>query len=174
MKRNVRANGVVRFFLLLVICFLGTGRTNAALVDAPKPAGLKTPGREAGATQFYRAQETFEHTTKWLRDHDVKTDKPLHTLRKEFGSIICESADIHTASRQLRHSDLATTAAFYTDHRRRATVPVGSFLTSTIPARPTQTTGKPDSANTKTQNAATSDAGSSPANAQFEPHNPGE
>ena len=87
----------------------------------------KTPGRDAGATQFYRAQETFEKTTKWLRDHGVKTDKPLHTLRKEFGSIICESADIHTASRQLRHSDLATTAAFYTDHRRRATVPCRQF-----------------------------------------------
>ncbi len=55
----------------------------------------KTPSREAGAAQFYRAQETFENTIKWLRDHGVKTDKPLHSLRKEFGSIICESADIH-------------------------------------------------------------------------------
>jgi len=134
----------------------------------------KTPGREAGAAQYYRAQETFEHTTKWLRDHGVKTDKPLHTLRKEFGSIICESADIHTASRQLRHSDLATTAAFYTDHRRRATVPVGRFLTSTAPAQPTKTNKKQDSANTNAQKIVKWDSAACSANTRFEPHSPGE
>jgi integrase len=87
-----------------------------------------TPGRSVGASQYYRAGQTFEKVTTWLRAHGVTGDKPLHSLRKEFGSIICESADIHTASRQLRHSNLATTAAFYTDHRRRVTVPVGALL----------------------------------------------
>ena len=82
----------------------------------------------AGAAQFYRARATFEKTTKWLREHGVKTDKSLHKPRNEFGSIICESADIHTASRQLRHSDLATTASFYTYRRLRATVAIGAFL----------------------------------------------
>ena len=40
MKRNFRTNRAVRFFLLLVICFLGAGRANAALLNAPQPAGL--------------------------------------------------------------------------------------------------------------------------------------
>lgn len=88
------------------------------------------PFREATGTQRYRCQETFQRVTVWLRDNGVAGDKPLHTLRKEFGSIICAAADIHTASRQLRHSTLATTAAFYADHRKRITVPVGELLTS--------------------------------------------
>lgn len=87
-----------------------------------------TPHRRAGTSQYYRAEQTFDKVTAWLRANGVNGDKPLHCLRKEFGSIICASADIHTASRQLRHANLATTAAFYVDHRRRATVPVGELL----------------------------------------------
>jgi len=49
--------------------------------------------------------------------------------------MICASADIHTASRQLRHANLATTAAYYTDHRRRATVPVADILNPPLPKR---------------------------------------
>lgn len=73
--------------------------------------------------------------TTWLRAHGVSEDKPLHSLRKEFGSIICAAADIHAASRQLRHSSLATTAAFYTDSRKRVTVPVAQLL---MPAKDSQ------------------------------------
>jgi integrase len=88
------------------------------------------PFRQSSGRQYYRCQETFERVTSWLRNHGVTGDKPLHTLRKEFGSIICAAADIHTASRQLRHSNLATTAAFYADHRRRVSVPVTEMLTA--------------------------------------------
>jgi integrase len=95
-----------------------------------------TPGRLVGASQYYRAEQTFEKVTTWLRAHGVTGDKPLHSLRKEFGSIICESADIHTASRQLRHANLATTAAFYTDHRRRVAVPVGALLIEKAKSEP--------------------------------------
>ena len=76
----------------------------------------------------YRCQQTFEKVTFWLRANGVTGDRPLHTLRKEFGSIICASGDIHTASRQLRHSNLATTAAVYADNRRRVTVPIATML----------------------------------------------
>ena len=88
------------------------------------------PFRQSSGRQYYRCQETFERVTSWLRNHGVTGDKPLHTLRKEFGSIICAAADIYTASRQLRHSNLATTAAFYADHRRRVSVPVTEMLTA--------------------------------------------
>jgi hypothetical protein len=87
------------------------------------------PFRPSSGRQYYRCQETFERVTSWLRSHGVTGDKPLHTLRKEFGSIICSAADIYTASRQLRHSNLATTAAFYADHRRHVSVPVTEMLT---------------------------------------------
>lgn len=34
----------------------------------------------------------------------------------------------HAASRQLRHSSIATTAAFYADSRRRVAPPIGAML----------------------------------------------
>jgi integrase len=80
------------------------------------------------AVQYYRCLKTFERVTRWLRQNGVLSDKPLHALRKEFGSIIAGKADIHTASRQLRHANIGTTAAYYADHRRRETVNVGDML----------------------------------------------
>lgn len=84
--------------------------------------------RESTGMDYYRCNETFKFVTDWLRANGVTGHKPLHTLRKEFGSIICAAADIHTASRQLRHSNLATTAAYYVDNRRRVTVPMTEML----------------------------------------------
>ena len=40
MKRNCQTNRAVWFSLVLVICFLGAGRANAALLHAPQPAEL--------------------------------------------------------------------------------------------------------------------------------------
>lgn len=80
------------------------------------------------SAQAYRCAATLNRATAWLRKNGVLAQKPLHTLRKEFGSMITAQADIHTASRQLRHSTIATTAAYYADHRRRATVDVGGLL----------------------------------------------
>jgi integrase len=77
---------------------------------------------------YYRAAHTFDRLTTWLRGKGVLAHKPIHTMRKEFGSIINESADIYTASRQLRHSNIATTAAYYADNRKRVAVPVGTML----------------------------------------------
>jgi integrase len=69
----------------------------------------------------------------------VNSKKPLHTLRKEFGSLVNQATDIHTASRQLRHATIKMTAAVYTDHRRRpgSAVPIGAMLNT-----PAKTDGK--------------------------------
>jgi integrase len=80
------------------------------------------------APQFYRAKPTFDRVTTWLRAHGVMSDKPLHTLRKEFGSLVADSGDIHQAMLQLRHAQISTTEAFYADRRNRATVSVGALL----------------------------------------------
>lgn len=87
-----------------------------------------TQARPNRKGQFYRCGATFARVTSWLRGKGVLTHKPLHTLRKEFGSIITANADIHTASRQLRHSNIGTTAAYYADSRRRAVVPIAVML----------------------------------------------
>jgi hypothetical protein len=90
-------------------------------------AGELRPG---ALYDYYRCGEIFERLIGWLRDHGVDSAKPLHCLRKEFGSMINASAGIHAASRALRHSAVAVTDQFYSDHRVRATVGLGHLLES--------------------------------------------
>ena len=66
---------------------------------------------------YYRAAKTFKRLTAWLRGKGVMGGKPLHTLRKEFGSMIAATADIHTASRQLRHSNISTALELFNEHQ---------------------------------------------------------
>ena len=76
----------------------------------------------------YRAQPHFDALTKWLRAKDVSAIKPLHELRKEFGSQLCEQSGIYTASMMLRHTDIAITAAHYLDRKERVTFGMGDLL----------------------------------------------
>ena len=78
----------------------------------------------------YRCQEVFARLIGWLRQNGVKGNKPLHTLRKEFGSQVCAVHGIHAASRQLRHADIAITNMFYTDARKRALTGLRHLLKS--------------------------------------------
>lgn len=83
------------------------------------------------AAQVYRAKATFDRVTTWLRAHGVLSGKPLHTLRKEFGSLVADAGDIHQAMLQLRHAQISTTEAFYADRRNRAAIPVAAILQPT-------------------------------------------
>ena len=76
----------------------------------------------------YRVQNVFDRVTAWLRKHGVTAKKPLHELRKELGALITAEHGIYAASRVLRHADLSTTAAHYTDLKTRPTIPVGKWL----------------------------------------------
>ncbi len=58
----------------------------------------------------------------------VEGYKPLHTLRKEAGSIIATKAGIHAASQFLRHADIQVTAMHYADHKERVTVDMEALL----------------------------------------------
>ncbi len=86
--------------------------------------------RPAALYNYYRCNEIFDRLISWLRTHGCNGLKPLHTLRKEFGSMICAVHGIHSASRMLRHSAVAVTDQFYSDHRVRATVGLGHLLES--------------------------------------------
>jgi Phage integrase family. len=76
----------------------------------------------------YRAQPDFDALTVWLRAKDVTATKPLHELRKEFGSQICAKAGIYAASRMLRHADIRVTAQHYLDQKERVTIGMGNLL----------------------------------------------
>jgi integrase len=77
---------------------------------------------------YYRCAHLFEELCTWLRAHGVKTIRPLHTLRKEFGSLINRAHGIHAASRALRHASIGITAEIYVDSRVRTTSGLGHLL----------------------------------------------
>jgi integrase len=69
----------------------------------------------------YRCDPVFMVVLEWLRKHGVEASKPLHTLRKEIGSIIASEHGIFEASRYLRHSDIRITSAIYADKKKTVT-----------------------------------------------------
>lgn len=94
------------------------------VIESPEPP------RPELVYNYYRAQDAFDRLISWLRSHGVRSKKPLHALRKEFGSQLCAAHGIYAASRALRHSSIAISAAFYTDSKARASVGLGHLLES--------------------------------------------
>jgi len=76
----------------------------------------------------YRAQSHFDALIKWLKSKGVTAIKPLHEMRKEFGSQLCAKYGIYAASRALRHADIAITAQHYVDQKARVTFGMGNLL----------------------------------------------
>ena len=98
---------------------------------------IKGDGAEGkkGWGQHYRANTVFNSLIKWLRDYEQdkqhplkEVRKPIHELRKELGALITSKHGIYAASHTLRHSTVATTAAYYADQKERTTVDIGSWL----------------------------------------------
>jgi integrase len=86
------------------------------------------PPLPAKPQQYYRCESIFHEFTDWLRKHRVNGNKPLHTLRKEYGSLLTRTYGIHAASRALRLADLRTTSEHYSDSTARAIPGIGGFL----------------------------------------------
>jgi integrase len=87
-----------------------------------------TAWRKGAMSDGYRAEKIFDRLIEWLRGQGITAKKPLHTLRKEFGSQLCAKAGIYVASRMLRHADIAITAQHYLDQPRQATSGLGALL----------------------------------------------
>lgn len=79
----------------------------------------------------YRTAQLLESLTAWLRSKGLDDRKPLHTLRKEFGSIVADKLGIYAASRALRHADVQVTAMHYLDKKQRIATGLGAVLTPT-------------------------------------------
>jgi integrase len=78
--------------------------------------------------QWYRCSETFDSLLAWLRAKGVQGQKPIHNLRKLYGSEMANLHGIHVASSSLRHADIGTTAAFYADRSVKLTAGFASEL----------------------------------------------
>ena len=76
----------------------------------------------------YRCGKNFNALNKWLRSKGITASNPLHSLRKEFGSLINAKAGIFEASRALRHSSTQVTERHYLDSKRRVTAGLGHLL----------------------------------------------
>jgi integrase len=84
--------------------------------------------RLAAGYSHYRAHKTFERLLAWLRAQGIKNRTPIHTLRKLFGSLICEEFGIFAASSALRHSSIAITGSHYIVKRGKTSVKLESLL----------------------------------------------
>ena len=74
----------------------------------------------------YRCALTFDKLIAWLRGKGVGGEKPLHALRKEFGSLIAQKFGIYAAKEVLGHADITTTASHYLESKEK---PVLALLT---------------------------------------------
>lgn len=91
------------------------------------------PPRHDASRVNYRCEPHFEDLYVWLRKQGVTARKPLHELRKELGALLASSQGIFAAQSVLRHAQISTTAAYYTDKKRRITAGLGSLLAPAVP-----------------------------------------
>lgn len=77
---------------------------------------------------YYRCEQHFTALYAWLAKQGIKDQKPLHTLRKELGSILANEQGIFAAQQVLRHAHIQTTAKHYADKRVRMTAGLGALL----------------------------------------------
>jgi integrase len=76
----------------------------------------------------YRCTRHFETLYTWLKKQGITARKPLHELRKELGALLASNHGIFAAQSVLRHAQISTTAAYYTDKKKRITAGLGSLL----------------------------------------------
>jgi integrase len=77
----------------------------------------------------YRCQNEILALLSWLRSKGVVSRKPLHDLRKQFGSEIHERYGLLAASEALRHGGVAVTARHYIENKQRSILGLGHLLT---------------------------------------------
>ena len=76
----------------------------------------------------YRCDGHFKSLLDWLRSKGVDVRNPLHTLRKEFGSLINQQFGIFAASAALRHSNITITSDAYVDKKERIALDIGQLM----------------------------------------------
>jgi hypothetical protein len=86
-----------------------------------------TPNSDASFDD-YRCSEELKAVVDWLRSKGVVSKTPLHTLRKEYGSQICERFGLYAAQTALGHSDPKVTAQHYLEPKKRSVLGFGHLL----------------------------------------------
>jgi integrase len=76
----------------------------------------------------YQCDGHFKDMIEWLRKSGVESRTPIHTLRKEFGSLINQKFGIYAASTALRHSSITVTREHYVDKKERIALDLGELM----------------------------------------------
>lgn len=106
-----------------------------------------TAARPTATYNHYRAEKHFAILNAWLKGKGVKARCPIHTLRKELGSIVADKMSLVAAQQMLRHKDVTTTARYYVSLKSD----IGEVLTNFMKAGeettppPAEAGSKPDS-----------------------------
>ncbi len=114
-----------------LVAMLRGYHTNASgpfILETPKRARKEITEHKSHG---YRCDATHKALIEWLREKGVPKQRPLHTLRKEIGSIIASRDGIFKASRYLRHSDIRITSRLYADTKVPVCAGLGAMLAST-------------------------------------------
>lgn len=97
----------------------GAAKILEQMLSKTKGKWMITEARSKKATS-YRTGAHHERLLEWLRNYEERgikpladVHKPLHELRKEAGTLVNSQYDLNEAKNFLRHSDIATTAAYY-------------------------------------------------------------
>lgn len=99
------------------------------VLEPPKRVRVRKKDKSR-ESRGYRCDETHQRLLYWLRIQGVNGIRPIHTLRKEIGSVIASRDGIWKASRYLRHSDIRITSKLYADKKIPVTAGLGSLLGS--------------------------------------------
>jgi integrase len=104
---NVLPNG------LRVLASLAKGRRSRVVPMGKTVQCVLEESRKQRAVISGDAKEVHEGLSGWLRKHGVKDAKPIHYLRKCFGSLAVADHGIFLASKLLGHSTITLTASTY-------------------------------------------------------------
>jgi integrase len=110
----------------------GGGCGSGFVIELPKRTRIYTKRRRSRPINTYRCQMHFERLAQWLQNHGVTDRKPLHALRKEYGSQVCDRHGIYAASRALRHASVTITAAHYLDKKSKVTSGLGASFSDKV------------------------------------------
>jgi len=112
--------------------------TFMALLESyrPKATGrfvIECPPESEGGSrrwgQQYRCHAVLQRAITWLRAHGDDMKKPLHTLRKEAGSLVSTKSGIHAAAGFLRQKGIRVAAMHYVSHKEKVVVDIAGLVT---------------------------------------------
>jgi len=96
-----------------VLASLAKGRRSRIVPTGESVRGVLEPARAEGTVLGSAAQEVHRLLSDWLRAQGVKDRKPVHYLRKCFGSLAVADHGIFIGSKLLGHASITITASTY-------------------------------------------------------------